>query len=340
MLQSAFVTIVSNRRLLQQLQQVQPPPPSHRLARRRLLARAHSRRQDQQASIKELHQKHAAVLSQAEAAALQYRAEAEAAAKRVNTLPAHARTHLQRLIGGQAVEATAEAQAAAREARMFEVAMNLSKTEARTSAAAVEQLRRDAEVLQGALSQKDDAINALRIEVAGLKASFKRIAAADGAAPVEHADAHARAMPQQQQPAPSQSQPRAALTDSEHWLQGTTIALASLPSPSPRRPEATCTADALRQQQLPARVFGTLVDANVDRKGSAPAHAQKQLQKQQQQQQQQQQFGAWPLQRQQHEGSRLEHAVSWTSGGYSDAAAKKQRQQQGGSSRGRLVFLR
>jgi hypothetical protein len=249
----------------------------------------------------------------------------------------------------QVVEVTAEAQAAAREARMFEVAMNLAKTEAKSAVAAAEQLRRDAEAMQSALNEKDTLVNALRVEVAALKASFKQIAPVDDTVSAERADIQQQQQKQQREPwtrvpqhRASPPQPRFALADSEHWQPGTTIALASLPSPSPRKPEvgsvyAANTNDAALLP--PARAFGTVVDANVGKKGSAMS---KNLPKQQQQQQQQQQqLGAWPLQqRHLQDGGRLEHVVTWTSGGYSDNAAKKARQQQGNSSRGKLVFLR
>jgi hypothetical protein len=178
-------------------------------------------------------------------------------------------------------------------------------------------------------------VNALRVEVAGLKASFKQVADNDGAISAERAKVQQQQEPRQrlQQHRASPPQPRAALADSEHWMQSSTIALASLPSPSPRN-----TFDAAHAP-LPVRAFGSVVDANVSRKN---APVQKQFPKQQQQQQQ---CGAWQLQRPQlHDGARAEHAVSWTAGGYSDNAAKKQRQQQqqqqGGSSRGKLVFFR
>jgi hypothetical protein len=47
--------------------------------------------QDQHTSIIELHQKHALVLSQAEAAASKFKADADAAAKRVNYLAGSSR---------------------------------------------------------------------------------------------------------------------------------------------------------------------------------------------------------------------------------------------------------
>ncbi len=224
---------------------------------------------------------------------------------------------------------------------MFEVAMNLAKTEAKSAVDAAEQLRRDAQAMQSALDERDAAVNALRVEVAGLKASFKQVADNDGAISAERAKVQQQHEPRQrlQQHRASPPLPRAALADSEHWMQSSTIALASLPSPLPRNADAVYAFDAAHAP-LPARAFGSVVDSNVSRKN---APVQKQFPKQQQQQQQQ--CGAWQLQRPQlHDGARAEHAVSWTAGGYSDNAAKKQRQQQqqqqGGSSRGKLVFFR
>ena len=87
MLQNAFVTIVSNRRLLVQLQNVSS---TFDLWREQLLhlrmplsPQAPSSYQDHHTSLNALHQKHALVLAQAEAAASQFRAEADAAQQRV-----------------------------------------------------------------------------------------------------------------------------------------------------------------------------------------------------------------------------------------------------------------
>ena len=252
----------------------------------------------------------------------------------------------------QAVEAAAEAAAAAREARMFEVAMNLAKTEAKAAQGEAEQTRREFEVLQSALKDREQALDALRIEVAGLKASFKHIDDTAMEKKVEHQQDNSRHQQQhnrqqhqpqqQQQHSDHQQQLRPVLGDAEHWLQGTSIALASLPSPSPRKPEvhvASAPVSSHQQQPASSRVFGAIINGNASRRNAASKqplnHAQ----------QQQYQFGAWPMQpppqqqQQQQDYERNEHAVSWTAGGYSDGAAKKGRQQQS-SSRGKLVFLR
>jgi hypothetical protein len=231
----------------------------------------------------------------------------------------------------QVLEATTEAQAAAREARMFEVAMNLAKTEAKSMERDLEQSRREAEMLKNMLNEKDVKLHALRVEVAGLKASFKRISDA----PAEVAELKEGQKQLQGVSTSQPNQPRILLEDSEHWLQGTTIALASMPSPSPRKLEILNATHPAQQQKPATRSFGTLVDANVKLKCVPSQHPQKYLQ--QNEQEQQYQIGDRPLQRQ--HLSRIDHVVSWSSGGYSDAAQKKNRQQHS-KSRGKLVFLR
>ncbi len=230
--------------------------------------------------------------------------------------------------------------------------MNLAQTETKGVQGEAERARREVEVLQCALKEREQALDALRIEVAGLKASFKQIDDAAVEERVEHQQANSHNLmqqhhhqqqqhqqQQQQQHADHQQQLRPVLGDAEHWLQGATIALASLPSPSPRKPDTHAASEAVtsHQQQQPAntRVFGAIINGNAGRRSAASKqplnHAQ----------QKQYQFGAWPLQQQQQQQQdceRNEHAVTWTAGGYSDGAAKKGRQQQ--SSRGKLVFLR
>lgn len=297
--------------------------------------------QDHQTSLKSLHHKHALVLSQAESAASQFMSEADVANKRVMpvkfllqnmillyTSLAPFFTHV------QAVEAAAEAAAAAREARMFEVEMNVAKTEVKSMQREAEQWRRDIETLQSALKNKEQALDALKIEVAGLKASFKQITPEHGTFMEDHIE-H-----QQQHASPQQQQFRPSLGDAEHWLQGATIAMASLPSPSPRRPDAHATASevssAHTQHPSHSRVFGAIINGNANGRGAATKQPQNRVQEQHYE------FGAWPLQQQkkkQEDGDRNEHVVSWTTGGYSDGAAKKSRQQRS-SSRGKLVFLR
>jgi hypothetical protein len=259
------------------------------------------------------------------------------------------------------VEAATDAQTAAREARSFEVAMNKAQAQAQAMAGDVEESRRTADMLQSVLKERDGQVNALRIELAGLKSSFKNISDDNF---MEQQAIHPRPerqqnqqqqqqqqeqLPRQQQRvSPSQLRP-VVLRDSEHWLHGSTITMASLPSPSPRTSELPpSSVPALhpqqqRQQQqqfAPTRAFGSVVDANAKIEGDAMKQSQKQQQQPQQQQQQQYQFGAWPVERQQQQDfGRNDRAVGWTSGGYSDGAAKKNRQHQG-SSRTRLVFLR
>jgi hypothetical protein len=213
---------------------------------------------------------------------------------------------------------------------MFEVAMNLAKTEAKSIQGEAEQLHRDVQVLQGMVRDKEQELGALRIELVGLKASFKQISHEDEAAvPVGQA-AHSHRAP----PRASPPKFRQQLADSEHWMHGETIALASLPSPSPRKSETYVNSEPVGHHPASTRVFGAPINGNVNRKSAGMKH----------EQQHQYQFGAWPLQRQQQQqqqpdGDRNDHAVAWTSGGYSDAAAKKSRQQRS-SSRGKLVFLR
>jgi hypothetical protein len=298
------------------------------------MAPSHACFQDHQTSLNLMNQRHSLVLSQAEAAASHFKAEADRSAKQVRPAPTGI-GHLWRLTRAQVMEAANEAEAAAREARMFEVAMNLAKTEAKSRFEEAEQLRRDTEILQSLLKEREDAVSAMKVEVAGLKASFRQVSLDDEAA-AEEVVGYQQQQKQLQRSLPAQ--PRPVLGDAEHWPQGTSIALASLPSPSPRNAEAFTASDPeLRQQAPVARVFGTAVDPNVNRKGGASKQQQKQLQ--QGEQPLQYEFGAWPLQRQQQQvDGRNSHSVTWTSGGYSDAAAKKGRQQS--SSRGKLVFLR
>jgi len=328
------VTIVSNRRLLAQLQQVKSPPDIYCAVEGWfccVTAPSHACFQDHQTSLNLMNQRHALVLSQAEAAASQFKAEADRCAKQVRPAPTGI-GQLWRLTRAQVLEAANEAAAAAREARMFEVAMNHAKTEAKSRAEEAEQLRRDTEILQSLLKEKTDAVGAMKVELAGLKASFRQVSLDDEAA-AEEVVAYQQQQKQLQRTLPAQ--PRPVLGDAEHWPQGTSIALASLPSPSPRNAEAFTASDPELQQQ--ARVFGTVVDPNVNRNGGASKQQQKQLQ--QGEQSRQYEFGAWPLQRQQQQvDGRNSHTVTWTSGGYSDAVAKKGRQQS--SSRGKLVFLR
>jgi hypothetical protein len=220
---------------------------------------------------------------------------------------------------------------------MFEVAMNLAKTEAKSIQGEAEQMHRDVQVMQAMVRDKEQELGALKIELAGLKSSFKQISHEEEAAvPVglaEHMSHSHRAPPRASPP-----KFRPQLADSEHWMHGATIALASLPSPSPRKSETYVAAEPVGHHPASTRVFGAPINGNVNRKSAGMKH----------EQQHQYQFGAWPLQRQQQQqqqqqqqpdGDRNDHAVAWTSGGYSDAAAKKSRQ-QGSSSRGKLVFLR
>jgi hypothetical protein len=333
-LQNAFVTIVSNRRLLAQLQQVKSSPDIYCAVEGwfcRVTEPSHACFQDHQTSLNLMNQRHALVLSQAEAAASQFKAEADRCAKQVRPAPTGI-GHLWRLTRAQVLEAANEAEAAAREARMFEVAMNLAKTEAKSRFEEAEQLRRDTEILQSLLKEREDAVSAMKVEVAGLKASFRQVSLDEEAA-AEEVVGYQQQQKQLQRSLPAQ--PRPVLGDAEHWPQGTSIALASLPSPSPRNAQAFTASEPELQQQ--ARVFGTAVDPNVNRKGGASKQQHKQLQLGEQPRQYE--FGAWPLQRQQQQvDGRSSHSVTWTSGGYSDAAAKKGRQQS--SSRGKLVFLR